>query len=174
MAAQSTWTYITSWAFDGTSTGVQLNSIPQTYTDLVIVQHLRSNRAATTEQFWQRPNNDTGSNYGYTPMQGDGSTSNTTRQTSQTICNRFPIPAASATANIFGTSTVHIQNYTNTTMWKNIIVQWSCDLNGSGTVGVSAGTWRSTAAITSINLATENGSNPIVGSYVTVYGILAA
>ena len=118
MTAQATWTPIATATADGTATGITFNSIPQTYTDLILVQNLRSARAATTEQFWVRPNNDTGSNYAYNYMQGDGTSATSSRLNNQSVANRFYIPAASATANLYGYSIVRLYNYTNTTQYK--------------------------------------------------------
>jgi hypothetical protein len=162
---------IANYVADGTATGVGFNSIPQIYQDLLIVQYLRSNRSATTEQFWQRPLNDSGSNYSYTNLNGNGSSASSARFSNQTVTNRFNIPAASATSGIFGSSIVHILNYANTTTYKTLITRSACDLNGSGDTNLSVGLWRSTSAITSINLATENGSNLITGSYIYLYGV---
>lgn len=174
MPAESSWTPISTFTADGTATGVQFSNIPQTYTDLIIVQFLRSSRSATTEQFWQRFNNDQNSNYSYTFLQGNGSSASSSLLTNQTVTNRFYIPAASSTAGLFGSSIVTIPNYTNTSVNKTAFVQYACDLNASGFTGLSVGLWRSTAAITSINVATENGSNLVSGSIVTLFGVKAA
>lgn len=158
----------------GNATGVEFANIPQTYTDLYIVQYLRSTRAATTEQFWQRFNGDTATNYSSNWLQGDGSVTSSSNAQTQTVMNRFTIPGASANANIFSISHVHVMDYRSTVKFKTVLTKWSSDVNGSGTVGLSVGMWRSGNAITSVNLATENGSNLVAGSTIYLYGIRSA
>jgi hypothetical protein len=162
---------IARYLADGTATGIQFSSIPQTYQDLLIVQYLRSNRVATTEQFWQRFNGDEASNYSFTNLVGNGSTASSNRFSSQTVMNRFDIPAASSTSGIFGSSIVHILNYRSTSIFKTVLVRSACDLNGSGNTNISVGVWTNTNAITTLNVATENGSNLVSGSTVHLYGI---
>lgn len=158
----------------GTATGVDFTNIPQIYQDLLIVQNVRSARTgSTTEQFWQRFNGDSGNTYSYTYLVGNGSGTSSSRLTSQTVTNRFDIPAANATTGIFGASTVHILNYASTSCYKTILLKSANDLNGSGNVNLSAGLWRSYGGIVSVNVATENGSNLIGGSTISVYGIKA-
>lgn len=163
---------IASWVAPGTNTGVDFTNIPQTYTDLMIVQQVRSNRSANTyELFWQRLNGDTGSNYSYTYLNGNGTTGTSSRLSSQTVTNRFNIPASNATTGVFGTSIIHILNYSNSSNFKTLLCRSSTDLNGSGEINFSVGLWRNTSAITSVNLATETGSNVVAGSIITLYGI---
>jgi hypothetical protein len=162
---------IASYTSTGTGTGADFTNIPQIYQDLVLVQYLRSSRSATTEPFWQRINNDSASNYSYTNLSGDGASATSSRSSNQTVMNRFNIPAASSTSGIFGSSIVHIFNYANTTTYKTLITRSACDLNGSGDTNLSVGLWRSTSAITTINVATENGSNLVAGSNIVLYGI---
>jgi hypothetical protein len=165
---------IASYTANGTATGIQFSSIPQTYQDLLIVQNLRSSRGTTTEEFWQRFNNNESTDYSYTYLRGDGSSPSSVRFSNQTVTNRFDIPAGNATSGIFGASQVHILNYANTSTFKPVLVRSACDLNGSGNSNLSAGLFRSTAAITTINVATENGSNLVSGSTVILYGIRTA
>jgi hypothetical protein len=161
-------------AATGGASGVDFTNIPQIYQDLMIVQDIRSARAATTEQFWQRLNNDAGSNYSYTYFRSDGTTISSARLTSQTVANRFEIPAASSEASIFNSSIVHILDYANTSRFKTILVRSSSDLGSpSGIVTLSVGLWRNTNGITSVNVATENGSNLVGGSTIALYGIKA-
>jgi len=156
------------------ATGFDFRNIPQTYTDLLIVQYLRSNRAATTEQFWQRFNDDATSAYSSNWVQGDGASATSSNAQTQTVANRFFIPAASATANLFGISQVHIMDYKSTSKFKTVLTRWNSDVSGSGTTGLSVGMWRSMNAIQTINVATENGSVLTAGSTIYLYGIRSA
>jgi hypothetical protein len=70
-------------------------------------------------------------------------------------------------------SIIHIMNYANTTTNKTVISR----ANGTGSnsyVGISVGLWRSTAAITSINISPYNNQGIASDGTFNLYGILGA
>jgi hypothetical protein len=83
------------------------------------------------------------------------------------------VPAASSTANIYGSFEAHILNYTNATTYKTAIVRQGFDLNGSGGTSLTVGMKNTTAAVTMVEIG--GGNNAIsAGSTATLYGIRAA
>jgi hypothetical protein len=113
-----------------------------------------------------RYNSDTGSNYSWTRLYGDGSTG---------ISNRASNESA-AYFGIIGTSvaqtfTVDIMNYCNTNVYKTAISRTNDSANY---VGTYVNLWRNTAAITSLTFLNSNGGNFLTGSTFTLYGIAAA
>ena len=68
-------------------------------------------------------------------------------------------------------NTLFINNYANTTSYKQIISKTGNGANGVSAVG---NMWRSTAAVTTINLYTDGGYNFGAGTTFNLYGILAA
>lgn len=148
---------------------VYFTSIPQTYTDLVLV--VSSNTSSNTQTGY-RLNSDSGNNYSETRMSGDGGTARTTRTSSDTFARLDWYGGADSTGR--NTLIVHFLNYTNTTTHKTVLSR------GSNAGGLIAGAtavvsrWRKTPeAITSINLLTSSGANFSVGSTFTLYGIKA-
>jgi len=143
------------------------NSIPQTYTDLVLVSNLGT---ATSGAFTIRVGNgsvDTGSNYSRTNMYGDGSASHSFNETNQTYTN-----TGNSTTSIILQDISYFMNYSNTTTYKSYL-----NVNGNssaGTTQANAYLWRSTAAINTIQVFCANGYNLLAGSTFTLYGILAA
>ena len=145
------------------ASSVTFGSIPQTYTDLVLI----ANGAESANQYVAiRFNGDTASNYSQTRLYGDGSTAFSDRQTSVTFgrlsvgdpTNRFLMVAS-------------ILNYTNTTTFKN----WLSRTNtANNMVGAVVGLYRSTSAITTIQILTVTADTFVVGSTFTLYGIKAA
>lgn len=142
---------------------VTFSSIPQTYTDLVLV----ANGAESANQYVAiRFNSDTGSNYSQTRLYGDGTTAYSDRQTSVTFgrlsvgdpTNRFLMIAS-------------IFNYANTTTFKTWLSRTNTANNMVGAVG---GLYRSTSAITAIQVLTVTADTFVIGSTFTLYGIKAA
>ena len=159
----TTYEAITTYTLSSASPSVTFSSIPQTYTDLIIVNNSisASNNAANTLQF----NSDGGSNYSTTFVYGFGSTVASGR-----LSNSARIYTA-RTGSEFSPGITHIMNYSNTTTFKCILSRGN--ITGDIIIGY-AGLWRSTAAITSINITGENGLNYSIGSNFTLYGIKAA
>jgi len=149
---------------------VTFSTIPQTYTDLILVAEIRSSRAANTGDTMRvRFNSDTGSNYSTTVLQGSADGAESTRFTSATFCY-VRVPAATATANVFSPSIWHIMNYSNTTTNKTTLQKGSI---AAVQVEIDTSLWRNTAAITTIDISAASG-NLVSGSKFTLYGIKAA
>lgn len=152
------------------SPAVTFSSIPQTFTDLILVVSIRANSTPTSFGTGIRFNSDTGSNYSRTVLYGSGSSAVSFRDTSQT---RIFYSAGSTTASQFNLIRLNIQDYSNTTTYKTIVGR-NDDL--SDVTSVSAGLWRSTSAITSITVTPfdDNSTGFATGSSFTLYGIKAA
>ncbi len=142
---------------------VTFSSIPQTYTDLVlIVSHDVTVDAVSGIQF----NNDTASNYSATYLWGNGTSALSGRESNVASAFAFYGTAASG----FATSIIQIMNYSNTTTYKTFLGREAdAAVEALGVVSL----WRSTAAITSLVLLRRSG-NFAVGSTFTLYGIKAA
>ena len=157
----STYEPIASQTLGSAAASVTFSSIPQGYTDLVIV----ANGAESADQYMAiRFNSDTGSNYSDTLLSGSGTTASSSRNTSQTF-GRF----GSGTVTGRWVSIVQINNYANSTTYKTWL--WRSNLDYV-TAGVSL--WRSTSAITSVTLLTTTSDYFVSGSTFTLYGIAAA
>jgi hypothetical protein len=143
---------------------ITFSSIPSTYTDLRLV-FVFSGNAAVNPRF--RFNGDTGTNYSQTALMGDGATPQSTAATNQNLL-RFTLYNGLA-AGVIGLRTLDVFSYTGST-FKTCLTTNSSDSNGSGQVGRDVGLWRSTSAITQIELI--SGSSTFdVGSTATLYGI---
>ena len=163
----STYTPITSYTAPSSQTSITLNSFTG-YTDLEIV--LSCNAASTAYHVFFQCNGDTGTNYSYTILGGDGTTAGSTRASSQTS-GRITYYAAVRS----GSPTIirmKVMNYANSTTYKTILSRSDRASDGAETI---VNLWRgaSTAAITSIVLQ-PYGANFDTGTTVNVYGIKAA
>lgn len=164
MAAGSTYTPIATTTLGSAQVSYTFSSIPQGYTDLVLVYSGSS--ASANQSLDVRLNSDTGSNYSYTVLYGSGSAAQSFRSSNSSY----------GRVGNFGTGIGNIiaqfQNYSNTTTNKT----WLSRSNDAGVDVIAfANLWRNTAAITSIQVGNIGGGlNIAVGSTFTLYGIKAA
>ena len=164
MPAGSTYTPIATTTLGSAQATITFNSFSG-YTDLVLVS---SYKRTATSNARVRFNSDTGNNYSYTALQGNGTTASSTRVSNVSGILLFD-PLSASTTN-FLTSILHIQNYSNSTTYKTVL-----DRSGDAAQGAIAtvGLWRNTAAITSFTLDANTG-NYDIGSTFTLYGIASA
>jgi len=169
MPLPSTMIPIATTTLTTASATVTFSSIPQTYTDLVMVGSLQGSRTTYGADLNTQFNGDTGTNYSYTYMQGNGSTAFSNRYASQNNMN-FAGSIGGNGSGEYSVSTIHIMNYANTTTYKTAMAR-----NSHATQQTQAfvGLWRSTAAVTSIAF-TGNGYNFNAGSTFTLYGVKSA
>jgi len=155
---------------------VTFSSIPQTYTDLVFVS---STYYSAPVAMRVRFNNDSATNYSYTILGGSnlapGTGAYSGRDSTISSINLLAYYAATnSTGNIFAPTVATFMNYSNSTTYKTLLSRSGAFDNSTGRdVELFAGVWRSTAAITRVDLLTSSG-NFAVGSTFTLYGIKAA
>jgi hypothetical protein len=150
----------------GTATStVTFSSIPSGYTDLVIV--FSGNTSAIANSF-MRFNSDTGSNYSMTWMAGTGSAAASGRETSQTRL-LIDVYGYANPSNITN-KIINVQNYSNATTFKSVFGRAN---NSAAGTDALVGLWRSTSAITQIDILTLSATTFSVGSTFSLYGIRA-
>ena len=142
----------------GGLSSITFSAIPQTYTHLQIRFIARESGATTTDNFAMQLNGDSGSNYAYHILYGDGSSAAATAGTSATSMAQFRIAGASATSGVFGAAVIDIMDYAVTTKNKTIRTLGGADNNGSGIVSFNSGLWMNTAAVNSLVLTAGSGN----------------
>jgi hypothetical protein len=149
---------------------VTFSSIPQTYTDLVLivsnVKHSFGGSDTVRDNLVQF-NADTGANYSITFMYGDGTSAGTIRNNNISAVNT-DYPMTSATTG--GLIIANIQNYSNSTTYKTVVQRTITPTRASAYVNL----WRNTAAITSMVVGASSGYTLSAGTIITIYGIKAA
>jgi hypothetical protein len=165
MPASNTYEPIATTTLTSAVPSVTFGSIPQTYTDLIIVQN--SIGTVSNDSVNLQFNSDTGSNYSVTRLTGNGSAAASNRYSNQPS---LQIGDYQQTSSEFAIYTAHIMNYSNSTTNKTVL---SRSNTASQWVALMVGLWRNTAAITSIRLLPGSG-NFSAGSTFTLYGIKAA
>lgn len=147
---------------------ITFNSIPATYTDLrlVIVSLNSSNNQDGKLTF----NNNTATNYSTTHLYGDGTSAGSYSETTMAYMTIFSL--SNIVSSGASMAQIDIFNYAGSAN-KTALIQTANDKNGSGSVARSVGLWRSTSAITRLDLALTAG-NYNSGTTATLYGIKAA
>jgi hypothetical protein len=159
MPAGSTYSTIATTTLTSNQSSVVFSSIGS-YTDIICVFNgTAQNEVSIGFQF----NSDSGNNYSYTRIYGDGTSAASDRITNTNACYFGIIGTAQSTA--IG----HIMNYVNSNTNKTVIGRGNTGLYVSGYVSM----WRNTNAITSLTLVPGSG-NFVTGSTLTIYGIAAS
>jgi hypothetical protein len=166
MPASNTYDAIESITLTTGSSNVIFSSIPQTYTDLVIVS---ANAIAPGGYAYTiRVNSDTGNNYSTTRLIGNGTSAASDRGANQPWIYAGSVKSST---DPIGSLIINLMNYSNTTTYKTILMRTN---NDNANVAMSVGLWRNTAAITSVSIGAEFSQNFVVGSTFSLYGIKAA
>ena len=142
------------------------NTLPQTYTDLILVCH----QIQTTGGYpvAVRANGDTGSNYSYTFLSGNGSAASSRRYSSQTLW-QFDYDSSS-TSTEYTTSIIQWLSYSNANVFKTVLA--SAGRASSG-IDRAVGLWRSTSAITQLDISVQSGSFKTASTF-SLFGIKAS
>jgi hypothetical protein len=153
----------------GGSSSVTFSSIPSTYTHLQVrgIARRSSGNTNTIVRF----NSDSANNYSTHYLIGNGSTASAGAESS---VSRFYFDVLTASANSYSTSVMDILDYANTNKYKTARTLSGIDLNGSGSVWLASGSWRNTAAITTVTLSLDSSANFEQYSSFALYGIKGA
>lgn len=164
----ATYSAIATTTLGSAAASVSFTSISGSYTDLVLVISARMSGGGGASAIQAQFNSDTGSNYSFTLLNGDGSSATSARNSNQT---QAAIGLATDTAGEFSTNIVQISNYSNTTTYKTLLARAGI---ASDRVRAIVSLWRSTSAITSITVINNGAVNFVSGSTFTLYGIKSA
>jgi len=168
----STYTPIASQTLTAAAASVTFSSIPQGFTDLILVTRMASSNVATTFGSGFTLNNDTLSvgKLSFTTMYGNGTSANSFRwSTSTPSMKTVPSGTGATSLNAGGMSIIHLNNYSNTTTYKTILTR-----NGEpgDTVFAWVTLWQDTSPINKITFYPNDGTNTILsGSTFSLYGI---
>lgn len=153
----------------GSQATVTFSSIPGTYRHLKLVGYGRGSASSVASEVIAQFNGDTGANYDFARWTRNGTSENV----AQTAAVLGELSAANAPSNAAGSLEIIIPHYANTTFQKPYHgtgnARTSTITNGIG-LNTTGGTWRSTAAISSMSISLASG-NFVDGSVFTLYGL---
>jgi len=139
----------------GSGASVTFSSIPNTYKHLQIRALAVNSQGANGIYGRYRVGAgsvDTGSNYTYHYVEGNGSAASAAAGSTQSFGSAFG-GGSGATANTSAYAVVlDILDYQNTNKYKTHRALWGVENNGSGEVGLGSGLWMSTSAIDIITI----------------------
>jgi hypothetical protein len=164
MPAGSTYTPIATASPSGSSS-FSFSSIPNTYTDLIIIEQALGSASAYSTIYFNTDNAST--NYSKTYIFGNGTSASSGRDTNQSTFGTLDYVSSGTTTN---SHIYQINNYSNSTTYKTLLMRYNVSSDGPGAY---VGLWRSTAAINAITFTRSSGTYA-AGSIYTLYGISCA
>lgn len=169
----NTYVAIATVTVGGTApTTIEFNTIPITYTDLLVKISSRNNKGQVSGSIGIYFN---GSSTGYTTRSivGNGSTATSGNDTGFTDAYIGESNADGATANTFSNQEIYIPNYQSSNN-KSFSIDSVAENNATqGYTQMLSGVWSNTAAITSVRIRSFNTSGFTFNQYTTatLYGI---
>jgi hypothetical protein len=135
----------------GGATSIDFTSLPQSATDLIVVASLRGSIGVGADSIFIRFNSDTtATNYRVRSLLGEATSVYSFNLNSSQIF--YSIQGTAFTSNTFASSSFYIPNY-STSLSKSFSVDAVTENNSSTAgMGIQAGSWNSTSAITSVTL----------------------
>jgi hypothetical protein len=119
-----------------------------------------------------RFNGDTATNYSAHLLEGDGVAAYAAGLANEAQGDLFTTPSATSTSNVFGGFVMDILDYSNVNKYTTTRTLSGFDRNGGGRIVLSSGSWRNTAAVTSIDIRALYGSPQYVQySSFALYGL---
>lgn len=146
------------------TTNIEFASISSAYTDLKLI--FVTTAASVGSNAWITFNNDTSALYSATDLHGNGTTAASSRTTGFT---NITITRGGIDTTLPVFVEIDIFSYAGST-FKTFLLSMSNDQNGSGSTMRKVGLYRSTTAISTIDLTM--GVNFAAGTTATLYGIL--
>lgn len=148
----------------GGSSTITFSSIPSTYKHLQVrALYLENGSYADIRM---QLNSDTGSNYAWHFLYGDGSSAGASATSNGTNMDI----ATGGTSTYPGVFVADILDYTNTNKYKTVRTLGGADGNGTGYVDLTSGLWLNTAAVSTISLFVSNQTINQYSSFA-LYGI---
>jgi hypothetical protein len=158
----------------GGETSLSFTSIPATYQHLQIRGIYKDSYAtASYGEMWVRFNNDSGTNYSYHDLLGNGATVSAAGNSTQ---GQMILQASSVNgvASTFGVVLMDIHDYASTSKYKTLRSMQGADRNSTATnpsaVCLTSGLWQSTTAVNRVDLI-RGTTSFAAGSTFALYGI---
>jgi hypothetical protein len=155
----------------GSNTLVTFNvsSLSTTYKHLQIRFVGRQSSSQSQANASLRFNSDSAANYAWHALEGISSTVYASNAASRTIIQGYGFVGNGSDANIFGSAVWDILDPFSTTKNKTVRSLGGGPVPNMG-IGLFSGLWRSTAAVTSISVG-SNDWNLLTGTRISLYGI---
>ena len=156
----------------GGTSSVSFSSIPSTYKHLQI---RGISQCTNVKEFHIQINSDTGSNYSYHNLYGNGSSAGAAGASTQDkIATLTQVGSATATST-FSALVIDILDYSLTSKYKTLrILSGTNQNNTTDEMGLTSGLWQSTSAINTIKLFPTSTGTFTQYTQFALYGIKGA
>jgi len=162
----------------GGTSSVDFTSIPSTYTHLQIRGLVKVSRTSGNENLGAQFNGDTGSNYSWHQLIGNGSGGISQAGATQSFMFLGEtIGSWGSAASMFDGTVIDILDYKDTNKYKTTRTLIGADQNGTtapngdtGKIVFASANWRNTAAITSVKIYATSGTINEYSSFA-LYGV---
>lgn len=155
----------------GSSGTITFNSIPSTFKHLQLRCLAQDSGTGTTGSIFLQFNSDTGANYAYHYLQGDGTSPTATGVNGASNIYIGRPTRGGSYPDIMGVFIIDILDYSSTTKNKTLKSLSGVDINTTGSYIIQhSGAWFSTSAISTISLSIA-ANNATTKSTFALYGI---
>ena len=168
-----TFEQIATTVLTATTNTITFSSIPATYKHLQLRMVSKTTDASASGYLFLRYNSDSAANYSYHYLLGTGASVQAAGASGSTFAGLIFINGNSVNASAFAPNILDILDYADSNKFKTSQLFGGRANGGTGAnqVHLESANWRSTSAITSINLLFGDGTNLSIGSRFTLYGI---
>jgi len=164
----NTYTLIEAKTLTSTAASVTFSAIPATFTDLVVLLSVRSDRSGQVNDSLALKPNGSASNRSARALIGDGGSASSGVVTD---IAHAALAGDAATANTFSNISVYCPNYTSAN-FKSFSADGVMENNATTSyMSLSAFLWSDTAVISSLEFLSGTSSNFISGCTFYLYGI---
>lgn len=170
-AAPAAFELISTQVLTGTAATVTFSSIPSTYTHLQLRIVAKFSAASATGYSAVRFNSDSAANYSYHYLYGTGTSVASTGSAGTSFAGLVFMGANDVGASVFSSNIIDILDYKDTNKYKTTRLLGGRSQSTSPQVNLVSGNWRSTSAITSIDLPVLDGTSYSIGSRFSLYGV---
>lgn len=167
----NTFTLISTQTLTGSQAAIEFLSLPQTYTDLYVVASLRMSGSSSPHSMLSFNNTNT-SSFALKNLIRYSTGSVISQSESAAALRGLYATLSGDTANTFSNGSIYIPNYAGSTNKTISIDSVQEDNSNDMDMGITAGLWPYTNAITSLKLTADASQSFVTGSTVSVYGIL--
>ena len=167
----STYEPIASTTTGSLTDSITFSSIPAAYTDLILACAFEWDTAAQLRiQVGDGGSLDTGTNYSFTALVGNGTTASSSRRSSQN--QYYAYNGNGITANTRTTVIAQFMSYSNANVFKTALIA-NANASDEG-VAREVLLWRDTAAIDILKVYSASGEDFEIGATFSLFGIKAS
>ena len=168
----ATYDCIATTTLSSASNTVTFSSIPNTYTDLILVGNGYS-ASGDGDAVRLSFNSDTATNYSRTYLAGTGTGASSGRNSNQSIIFVGNAVGWDTTSTEPAMFIAHLMNYSNTTTYKTVLIRDDAAAGTYPGTEANVGLYRSTSAISAIEIKLGVTSQFAIGSTFALYGVKA-